>query len=113
MKQFLLIFRHENMSGKVSPEQMQIWMHQQTEWIGSIQAQGKYVSGTGLLFDNAKVVNHEKKVNDGPYGLGKQTIGGFIIVKAETSIEASEFAKGAPILLGDGNTVEIREVFQQ
>jgi len=110
MKQFILLFRHENVNGKVSPEQMQQWMKQQMEWVNGIVAQGKFVSGTGLLFDNAKVVDHKKLVTDGPFGEIKETLGGFIMVKAENADEAAGFAKGAPTLQGEGNTVEVREI---
>jgi len=110
MKQFILLFRHENVSGKVSPEQIQQWMKQQMDWVNGIVAQGKFVSGTGLLFDDAKVVDHQKIVTDGPFGEIKETLGGFIIVKAEDTGEAAGFAKGSPILQGEGNTVEVREI---
>ena len=113
MKEFILIFRHENATGKVSPEQMQQWMKQQTEWVSGITAQKKFVSGTGLLFDNAKVVNHNKLVTSGPFGDIKETLGGFIIVRAESAEEAAEFAKGSPVLQGEGNTVEVRQIISQ
>lgn len=110
MKEFALIFRHENMTGKVSPEQMQQWMKQHMDWVGDIAAQNKFVSGTGLLFDDAKVVHHDKLVTNGPFGEIKETLSGFIVVKAENAGEAAEFAKGSPILGGEGNTVEVREL---
>ncbi|MBK8448541.1 MAG: transcription initiation protein [Saprospiraceae bacterium] len=112
MKEFILIFRHENVNGKVSPEQMQMWMKQQMDWVGTIVAQNKFVSGTGLLFDNAKVVNHKKLVTNGPFGDIKETLGGYIVVKAESADEAAEFAKGAPVLQSEGNTVEVREIMK-
>ncbi len=110
MKDYILLFRHENVTGKVSPEQMQQWMKQQMEWVGTIAAQNKFVGGTGLLFDGAKVVNHQKIVTNGPFGDIKETLGGYVIVRAESAEEAAEFAKGTPILQGEGNTVEIREI---
>jgi len=113
MKEFILIFRHENAVGKVSPEQMQQWMKQQTEWVSGIAAQNKFVGGSGLLFDNAKVVNHSKMVTNGPFGDIKETLGGFIIVRAESAEEAAEFAKGSPVLQGEGNTVEVRQIISQ
>jgi len=112
MKEFALLFRHENVTGKVSPEQMEKWMKQQNDWVGSIAAQNKFVSGTGLLFDDAKVVHHKGIVTNGPFGEIKETLGGFIIVKAENAEEAAEFAKGAAILQGEGNTVEVREILR-
>lgn len=113
MKEFILIFRHENVNGKVSPEQMQHWMKQQMEWIDSIVAQNKYIGGTGLLFDDAKVVDHNKIVTNGPFGDIKETLGGYIMVRAESADEAASFAKGAPILQGEGNTVEVRQILTQ
>lgn len=110
MNEYILIFRHENATGKVSPEQMQQWMQQQMEWVNSIVAQNKFVRGTGLLFDNAKVVHHDKTVTNGPFGELKETLGGYVIVKAESAEEAADFAKGTPILQGEGNTVEVRQI---
>jgi hypothetical protein len=89
---------------------MQAWMKQQMDWVGGIAAQNKFVGGTGLLFDGAKVVDHQKMVTNGPFGDIKETIGGYVIVKAENAEEAAEFAKGTPILQGEGNTVEVREI---
>ncbi|MCU0380951.1 MAG: YciI family protein [Chitinophagaceae bacterium] len=110
MKEFILVFRHENAHGKVSPEQMQQWMKQQMDWVNGIAAKGQFVSGTGLLFDDAKVVDHKKMVTNGPFGDIKETLGGFVIVRAESAEEAAEFAKGTPILQGEGNTVEVRQM---
>ncbi len=110
MNEYILIFRHENATATVSPEQMQQWMQKQMEWVNSIAAQKKFVSGTGLLFDNAKVVHHDKTVTNGPFGELKETLGGYVIVKAESAEEAAEFAKGTPILQGEGNTVEVRQI---
>jgi len=110
MKEYILLFRHENANGKVSPEQMQQWMKQQMDWVASIAAQNKFVSGTGLLFEDAKVVNHQKMITNGPFGDIKETLGGYVIVKAESAEEAAEFAKGTPILMGEGNTVEVRQI---
>ncbi len=110
MDEYALIMRHEDGNKVASPEQIQIWMKQTMDWIGGIAAQNKFVSGTGLLFDDAKVVHHNKMVTDGPFGEIKETIGGFIVVKAESADEAAEFAKGCPVLQGEGNTMEVRRI---
>jgi hypothetical protein len=93
-----------------SPEQIQRWMKQTMDWIGGIAAQNKFASGTGLPFDDAKIVKSNKMVTNGPFGDIKETIGGLIIVRATSVEEAVEFAKGCPVLQGDGNTVEVRKV---
>jgi len=110
MDEYALIFRHEDGQKVASPEQIQVWMKQTMDWIGGIAAQHKFVSGTGLPFNDAKVVHFNNLVTNGPFGDIKETLGGFIIVKAETVDEAVEFAKGCPVLQGDGNTVEVRKI---
>lgn len=110
MDEYALIMRHQDGSKVASPEQIQTWMKQTMDWIGGIAAQNKFVSGTGLPFDDARVVKHDKVVTNGPFGEIKETIGGFIVVRAASVDEAVEFAKGCPVLQGDGNTVEVRRI---
>lgn len=110
MNDFMLIFRHQDGSKLASPEQMQIWMKQTMDWINGIAAQNKFSGGNGLPFDDARVVRHNNVVTNGPFGEIKETIGGYIIVKADSVDEAVEFAKGCPVLQGDGNTVEVRKI---
>lgn len=106
----MLIFRHEDGQKLASPEQMQVWMKQTLDWIGGIAAQNKFVAGNGLPFDDARVVGYNNVVTNGPFGDIKETIGGYIIVKAGSVDEAVEFAKGSPVLQGNGNTVEVRRI---
>lgn len=110
MDEYILIFRHEDGNKVASPEQIQVWMKQTMDWIGGIAAQNKFSGGNGLPFDGAKVVHHNNVVTNGPFGEIKETIGGYVIVKADSVDEAVEFAKGCPVLQGDGNTVEVRKI---
>lgn len=110
MEEFALIMRHEDGMKVASPEQIQVWMKQTMDWIGGIAAQNKFVSGTGLPFADARVVKSDKTVTNGPFGDIKETIGGFITVRAESVEEAVEFARGCPVLQGEGNTVEVRKI---
>lgn len=113
MDEYALIMRHEDGSKIASPEQMQKWMKETMDWIGSISAQNKFVSGTGLPFADARVVKTTKSgkvVTNGPFGDIKETIGGLIVVKAESVEEAVEFAKGCPVLQGEGNSLEVRRI---
>jgi len=113
MDEYALIFRHEDGNKVASPEQIQVWVKQTMDWIGGIAAQNKFVQGTGLPFDDARVVLHNNVVTNGPYGEIKETIGGFIIVKANSVDEAVAFAKGSPVLQGDGNSVEVRKIVKR
>ena len=111
MKDFLFVFRadYSNMR-QGTPEEMQAMTKRWMDWIGGIAAQNKFVSGTGLPFDESRVVHHNKSITNGPFGEIKETIGGYIVVRAESADEAAEFAKGSPVLQGEGNTVEVRRV---
>lgn len=110
MEEYALIMRHENGASVASPEQIQAWMKQTMDWISGIAAQNKFVSGTGLAFDNARVVRSDQVVTNGPFGEIKETLGGFIVVRAESVNEAVEFARGCPVLQGEGNSMEVRKI---
>jgi hypothetical protein len=110
MDEFMLIFRHEDGLKVASPEQIQVWMNQTRDWMSGIAARNKLSGGNGLPFSEARVVWHNNIVNMGPFGKSKETIGGYIIVKAESVDEAVEFAKGCPVLQGEGNSVEVRKI---
>jgi len=110
MEEFMLIFRHQDGNKVASPEQIQVWMKQTMDWIGGIAAQNKFIGGNGLPFDDARVVGYNNVVTNGPFGEIKETIGGYIMVKADSVEEAVEFAKGSPVLQGEGNTVEVRKI---
>ena len=110
MENYILIFRHEDGNKVASAEQIGVWMKQTKDWIGGIAAQNKFVQGVGVLFDDAKVVSHGGRVESKPFGNLCETVGGYIIVKADSVDEAVEFAKGCPVLQGPGNTVEVRKV---
>ena len=110
MDEFILIFRHEDGLKVASPEQIQVWMKQTMDWIGTIAAENKFCGGNGLPFEDARVVWSNSVVTNGPFGEVKETIGGYIIVKAGSVEEAVEFAKGSPVLQGEGNSVEVRRI---
>jgi hypothetical protein len=110
MDEFMLIFRHEDGNKVASPEQLQVWMKQTMDWISGIAAKNKMGSGNGLAFEDARVVWHNNVVTNGPFGDIKETLGGYITVKAGSVEEAVEFAKGCPVLQGEGNSVEVRKI---
>ena len=110
MDEFILIMRHEDGSKIASPEQIKIWMEQTMAWMAGITPPSEVLSGTGLLFEHAKVVESNKTVRNGPFGATRETIGGFIIIRAESAEAAVDFARGCPVLQGTGNSVEVRKI---
>ena len=111
MKEFLLVFRRDASTEdeRLSPEQLQAMMKPWQDWMGSIAAQNKLTDAGNRLEPTGKVVRSNNIITDGPYTEIKETIGGYIAVKAASLEEAVELAKDCPILASGGN-VEIREI---
>lgn len=109
MNEFLLIFRRDYLTKEAqpSPEELQQQLKQWQDWFGSIAAQDKLARPLQRWDGQGKIVNNSKTVTNGPYAEIKEAIGGLIIIKANDYDEASEIAKGCPILQLGGN-VEIR-----
>jgi len=111
MKEFLLVFRRDAVSNDIqmSPEQLQAMMKPWQDWMGSIAAQNKLVSSGNRLAPEGRVVKPGNIITNGPYVEIKETIGGYIIINADTLDEAAEISTGCPIL-NVGGTVEIRTI---
>jgi hypothetical protein len=56
------------------------------------------------------VVKWGNVVTDGPYAEIKESLAGFIMVRATDFEDALSMAKACPILGGAGNSVEVRRV---
>jgi hypothetical protein len=111
MEEFLVIMRLDLLTkdAQPSPEQLQGYMKMYHDWVGGIAAQNKFVGGKGLSTEG-KVLKSNNVVTDGPYAELKESVAGFIIIRAKDFDEAVLLAKGCPILFGEGNTVEVRKV---
>lgn len=111
MKDFLLVFRRDVKEDieQMSPEQMQAWMKLWMDWLGGLGAQNKLTSPGNRLASNGQVLRGNNVVTNGPYVEIKEALGGYSIIKAETIEEATELAKGCPILTV-GGSVEIRPI---
>jgi len=111
MKEFLLLFRGGDAERKqLSPEQIQAHMKHWQDWIGSI-AQKNILVGAQPLESGGKVLKGtSKRLTDGPFMEGKEILGGYVLLKANTIEEATEIAKGCPNLETESGTVEIREI---
>jgi len=111
MKEFMMIFRSENMQGAPAPsaEQMQAVLQQWQQWIKSIAAKGKF-SGTNRLLSEGKTLKPNNIITDGPYTEAKEMVGGYLIVKTNSLEEAIDLAKDCPALKYGGGNVEVRSV---
>lgn len=111
MDEFLLLFRMDILSREAqpSPEQMKIYMKQYQDWVGGIAAQNKFIGGKGLSVEG-RVLKSGNLITDGPFAEIKESIAGFIMIRAKDFDEAVSLSKTCPILGGAGNSVEVRKV---
>ena len=110
MQEFLLVFRRcISSDSPQSPEQLQSMMKPWQDWMGGLAAQNKLVSSGNRLASDGKVVKPDNVITNGPYVEIKESIGGYIIIKADSLDEAAELSKGCPIFMAGGN-VEVRAI---
>ena len=110
MKEFLFVFRNDYQSvPSGSPEEMQAMTQKWMDWVGGIASQNKLSDRGNRLGSTGKVVRPGNVTTDGPYTEVKEIIGGYTLVKADSLEEATELAKGCPILALGGN-VEVRDI---
>lgn len=95
----------------LSPEEAQASMQKWFEWIGQLSAKGRYVAGDPLLKEGKSIEGKKPVVTDGPFAEGKELVGGYFIIKAESLEEATELAFGFPDFEIQGS-VEIREIMK-
>ncbi len=107
--EFMLVFRYEPNNNYQPTEAEMNEMHQQWgAFIGNIAIQEKLVSTHQLSFEGKQIFAN-KSVVEGIYISDHQTVGGNMIVKANSIDEAVEMAKNCPVLLM-GGTVEVRAI---
>ena len=111
MKDFIFLFRanYKDMAG-VSPEQMQARTQKWMDWVGSIAAQNKLSSRGNRLTPDGKVVKKGNVVTDGPFTEIKESVLGFIVVKAQSFEEAVKLSEGCPLFASDDTSLEVREL---
>lgn len=109
MNEFLLLFRRDYKTREIqpSPEELQAHLSRWRDWIGILASRDQLARPPQPWDANGRVLKNDKTVTDGPYAEIKESIGGFIIIKAADYDEAVEIARGAPVLELDG-IVEIR-----
>lgn len=106
---FMMLFRLEpDMSYQPTANELAEQKKQWGGWIGSIAAQARLVNTNQLGF-TGKQLQANLSVKEGIHVSDKTTIGGNMVVKAESIDDAIDMAKGCPILL-IGGSVEVRSM---
>lgn len=111
MSKYMFVFRGGDMvEGEPSPDDLQAHMQKWMAWMGGLSEQGILHGGEPLNKEGTVVAGRGGSiVTDGPFAEGKELVGGYLMVEADSLASASEIAKGCPILEVEG-TVEVREI---
>ncbi len=106
LQEFMLLFRMQPTTQQPTAEQVTTMQRQWGAYIGSIAAQAKLVSTSRLGFEG-NLIDSSSSVTSGINIANKETLTGNMIVKALSLKEATEMAKGCPVL-AMGGSVEVR-----
>lgn len=111
MSDFLLVFRNDYERPELfqSPDKMQALMNKWTDWMGGLAAHNHLADKGNRLGTKGKTLGPGNLITDGPFAETKEIIGGYILLRAADLEQASELARGCPIL-GTGGTVEVHPV---
>ena len=93
-----------------SPEQIQAHMQKWGVWMTKLFEEERVLSSEPLFPTGRTLQGPKLILTDGPFLEGKEMVGGYLMCLAESLDEATEIAKGCPILEFDDATVEIREI---
>ena len=106
-KYMLILFEDSKGYEGMSPEDYQKEIEMHMKWMEELG--DHYDSGEPLEHDAKTIKGTEMVVSDGPYIEAKEMVGGFYMIHAESLEQATELAKGCPVLRL-GGTIEVRQV---
>jgi hypothetical protein len=107
MSNFMFLFRGGETPA--SPERMQAQMQKWMNWIQKLREEGKYVAGDPLERQGKVLRSPNKVITDGPFAEGKELVGGYFLIRADSLDEAARMATDCPIF-ETGGSVEVRPI---
>ena len=111
MQEYMFVFRRDlaRESEQLAPDKMQALWKAWQDWTGSVAAQNK-LGGVGKrLGTEGKVITPDALVTNGPYVELKESVIGYMFVKAASFDDAVALTQGCPNL-AMGGSIEIRPV---
>jgi hypothetical protein len=110
---YMLLFRSDEWYNRLSHEELEKLINQNTDWIERLTAQGKAKPGRALERTGAVVSSKNGPlVIDGPFAESKEAIGGYLVLDVETIEEAIAIAQSSPGL-AYGGSIEVRPVAEE
>jgi hypothetical protein len=107
---YMLLYRTDEWYNRLSQQELQNLMRENSAWIQRLTEQGKAKPGRALERRGAFVSGKNGKfVTDGPFAESKEAIGGYVLVDVETLDEAIAIAQSSPGL-AYGGSIEVRPI---
>ena len=111
MAEYLFLFRGgDPETMRQSAADWQVHMQKWMQWMGELTKERKFLGAQPLDQTGKQVKGNKKIVSDGPFMEGKEMVGGYLMLKADSYDEAVNIAKGCPILEFDDGIVEVRVI---
>ena len=112
--EYMLLFRGNDWSNGLSPEEMQNVVGQWMSWFQGLMAEGKAVAGSPLERGGKLVSGKNGKtiLSDGPFAESKEAIGGYFLLHVDSMEEAVAIAQQCPGL-PHGAKVEVRQIIER
>jgi hypothetical protein len=109
MNEFLLLFRrdYKTQDEQPTPEQLETHLQHWQEWFEQLAEKGTLARKIQRWDGKGRVITQGDSITDGPYAEIKESIGGMIIIYAESYRHAEEISMNCPIFELNGS-VEIR-----
>ena len=110
MQKFMLLFRGSDVyQPGQSPEALAALKQKLIHWLVDLSKKGIHVASEPMEPVGKQVSGVKKTIIDGPFGEGREIIGGCTIIQVKDIDEALEIAKGCPILASNAN-IEVRPI---
>lgn len=106
---FLLIFRSASWYQDLSPEQMQQVVESWVAWMDRLKAEEKWLGGDAVEREGRLVMGKTRVVSEEPFADARETLGGYLVLKADSLEEAVLTAQQCPGL-SYGVDVEVRPI---
>jgi hypothetical protein len=107
---YMLLYRTDEWYNRLSQQELQNLMSENSAWIQRLTEQGKAKPGRALERRGAFVSGKNGRfVTDGPFAESKEAIGGYLVVDVETLDEAIAIAQSSPGL-AYGGSIEVRPI---
>lgn len=106
---FLLIFRSASWYQDLSPEQMQQVVESWVAWMDRLKAEEKWLGGDAVEREGRLVMGKTRVVSEEPFADARETLGGYLVLKADSLEEAVLTAQQCPGL-SHGVDVEVRPI---